>query len=283
MNNNTGGKQKAKVSNFNKWSKQGILLLLLLSQLFFAAAAPGVNADAELLKESSTRAASSAAGTDNATAVPASGSRNDETIRDKASPQHDPSLQDDAAAHLQDGAVLHNDDVRQHSASTQPHTQIQTQTLTPAAGTNGSANTGALSFKSPTAGVPKSAPATGRYLISLTLGLLAIVGLIFALAWLVKRMGQGSFVNNHHLKMLAVMPLGTRERLVIVQAGEQQLLLGITASQINTLHVFPEPVIKPDDKAQSDFGKKIFAILQKNNYSPSDQRRTTMLDNPEQS
>jgi flagellar protein FliO/FliZ len=146
------------------------------------------------------------------------------------------------------------------------------------------ANSAAPYVKSPMAGVPKSAPATGRYLVSLTLGLLAIVGLIFALAWLVKRMGQGSFVNNTHLKILAVMPLGTRERLVIVQAGEQQLLLGITASQINTLHVFPEPVIQPEAQTPSDFGKKMLAILQKNNHSPSasDQRRTVALDDPEQ-
>lgn len=187
-------------------------------------------------------------------------------------PQNQPSLQNQT--------IPQNQTTPQSQTTPQNQTSVYNATAAPAS----TASTPASQVKSPAAGVPKSAPATGRYLVSLTLGLLAIVGLIFALAWLVKRMGQGSFVNNNHLKILAVMPLGTRERLVIVQAGEQQLLLGITASQINTLHVFPEPVIQPDAPTPSDFGKKMLAILQKNNHSPSasDRRRTVALDDPEQ-
>jgi flagellar protein FliO/FliZ len=193
-------------------------------------------------------------------------------------PQNQPSLQNPTTP--QDQTTPQNETTPQNQATLQNQPSVYNATSAPAS----TASTPASQVKSPAAGVPKSAPATGRYLVSLTLGLLAIVGLIFALAWLVKRMGQGSFVNNNHLKILAVMPLGTRERLVIVQAGEQQLLLGITASQINTLHVFPEQVIQPDAKTPSDFGKKMLAVLQKNNRSPSvsNQRRTVALDDSEQ-
>lgn len=107
---------------------------------------------------------------------------------------------------------------------------------------------------------------TSANLMSLVFGLIAILVLIFGLAWLVKRMGQGGLLGHNQMKIVAAMPLGTRERLLVVDVAGQQLLLGLTATQINTLHVFPEPVIDVAQGAgQSDFGKKLMAILQKTN------------------
>jgi flagellar protein FliO/FliZ len=115
--------------------------------------------------------------------------------------------------------------------------------------------------QAPVATAPKAGP--GANLMSVVFGLLVILGLIFALAWVVRKMGQGGLMNNSHIKVVSAMPLGTRERLVVIDIAGQQLLLGITATQINTLHVFPEPVIhQPDSSGQSEFGKKLLAILQ---------------------
>lgn len=100
-------------------------------------------------------------------------------------------------------------------------------------------------------------------LMNLVLGLGLIIGLIFALSWLVRRMGQGGLLTSNQMKIVAAMPLGTRERIVVIEVGGQQLLLGITATKINTLHVFPEPIIDSQQVAgQSEFGKKLMAILQ---------------------
>lgn len=104
---------------------------------------------------------------------------------------------------------------------------------------------------------------SGRHLVSVSVALLGIVLLIFAISWFLKRFGQGGFTQNQHIKILAVLPLGTRERIVLIDAAGQQLLLGLTASTINTLHVFNEPVVLSgkDDKP-SDFSRKLMAILQ---------------------
>jgi flagellar protein FliO/FliZ len=111
---------------------------------------------------------------------------------------------------------------------------------------------------------------TGAHLMSLVFGLTLILLLIFALAWLVRRMGQGGLLSHSQMKIVAAMPLGTRERVVVVDVAGQQLLLGITTTQINTLHVFPEPVINTAHaSSQSEFGKKLMAILQKPTESPS--------------
>lgn len=104
---------------------------------------------------------------------------------------------------------------------------------------------------------------SGRHLVSVSVALIGIVLLIFAISWFLKRFGQGGFTQNQHIKILAVLPLGTRERIVLIDAAGQQLLLGLTASTINTLHVFNEPVVLSgkDDKP-SDFSRKLMAILQ---------------------
>jgi flagellar protein FliO/FliZ len=98
-------------------------------------------------------------------------------------------------------------------------------------------------------------------------GLAIIVVLIYGLSWFVKRFAQGGFMQSPGMKIISSMPLGTRERIVLVDVGGKQLLLGVTASQINTLHVFEEPAVVAE-KAQvagSEFSQKLMAILHKNN------------------
>lgn len=104
---------------------------------------------------------------------------------------------------------------------------------------------------------------SGRHLVNVTLALMGIIGLIFAISWFVKRFSQGAFSANAHIKILSAMPLGARERIVLIEAGGQQLLLGITSTNINTLHVFETPIVL-DSKTEnpSDFSRKLMAILQ---------------------
>ncbi|WP_347330242.1 flagellar biosynthetic protein FliO [Marinimicrobium locisalis] len=98
-------------------------------------------------------------------------------------------------------------------------------------------------------------------LLNVAFSLLLIVGLILALAWLLRRFGQGNFHNQQSMKVVASMPLGTRERLMVVEIGGQQLLLGVTAHQITTLHVFDEPVVDPSGGTSTEFKKRLTALM----------------------
>lgn len=114
-------------------------------------------------------------------------------------------------------------------------------------------------------------PNSASQLASLVGGLALILVLIYGLSWFVKRFSQGGFLQNPTMKIVSAMPLGTRERLMLVEVGGKQLLLGVTATQINTLHVFDEPVV-PNGKDQpvaSDFSQKLMSILQQKNMSAS--------------
>ncbi len=70
-------------------------------------------------------------------------------------------------------------------------------------------------------------------------GLAAVIGLVFALAWLARRLGVPSQSQSPLLRHVAALSVGARERVLIVQAGDQWLVLGVTATAIQTLHTLP--------------------------------------------
>lgn len=140
---------------------------------------------------------------------------------------------------------------------------------------NGSAQTPATTNSSVVAPKPTLPPQTtssASQLASLLGGLILILGLIYGLSWFVKRFSQGGFMQNPSMKIVSAMPLGTRERLMLVDVGGKQLLLGVTATQINTLHVFDEPVVQAEKPAPitSDFSQKLMAILQQKTVAVPD-------------
>jgi flagellar protein FliO/FliZ len=104
---------------------------------------------------------------------------------------------------------------------------------------------------------------SGKHLVSVFMGLAVIIVLILALGWIVRRFSQGGIFTQSSIKVVAALPMGTRERLVVVDIAGQQILLGVTATQINKLHVFDEPVIDVSQSAaHSEFGRKLFSVMQ---------------------
>ena len=77
---------------------------------------------------------------------------------------------------------------------------------------------------------------------SMILSLFLVLGLIIVCALILKRFNltQQSF---SHLKVISTLGLGTKERLIVVQVGEQQLLLGVTNQQISILEKLSEPLV----------------------------------------
>jgi flagellar protein FliO/FliZ len=70
--------------------------------------------------------------------------------------------------------------------------------------------------------------------------LLLVLAAVFAAAWLVRRLRSGSAATRGAMEVLADLPLGTKERAVLIRVGQQQLLLGVAPGRVNTLHAFPE-------------------------------------------
>lgn len=78
--------------------------------------------------------------------------------------------------------------------------------------------------------------------IQLILGLFVVLFLIVASGWLFKRFGRWQGGYSDQLKIVGGLAVGARERIVLVQVGKQQLLVGIAPGNIRTLHVLDEPL-----------------------------------------
>lgn len=93
------------------------------------------------------------------------------------------------------------------------------------------------------------------------LGLLLVVCLIFLLAWVFRR---ANFVPGQAsgMRVIASLPLGARERAVLVQCGERQILLGVASGSVQLLAQFDEPVIEPSASGTNEFAAKLAQLLQ---------------------
>ena len=74
------------------------------------------------------------------------------------------------------------------------------------------------------------------------LGLLIVVVAIVAMAWMIKRIGHIQTRTHGALKIIGGIPLSQRERIILVQVGKEQLLVGVAPGNISTLHVLNEPI-----------------------------------------
>ncbi|MCG8613040.1 MAG: flagellar biosynthetic protein FliO [Pseudomonadales bacterium] len=102
---------------------------------------------------------------------------------------------------------------------------------------------------------------TGAAVGQMVLGLLVILLLIFCLAWLVRRFGRFTPGLSPKMKITSVVHVGNREKVVLLDAGGKSLLLGVTAQQINALHVFEQGDFNHgDEPARTQAGVSEFAV-----------------------
>ena len=100
-------------------------------------------------------------------------------------------------------------------------------------------------FAAPQSAAPTATPSfTG--LGQVTLALLVVLAAVFVVAWLVRRVRSFGNRVGTELDVLGEIPLGQKERAVLVRVGQSQILLGVAPGRVNTLHVLAQPIeLKP--------------------------------------
>lgn len=116
---------------------------------------------------------------------------------------------------------------------------------------------------------PVRSPDTLGTIVSLGLGLVAVIAVIYGCAWIIRRMNGMTGMNNNAIKVVSVMAIGARERIALIEVGGQQILLGITPSAIRTLHVFDEPVVDAGNANSGDFARRLQSMIGKSWTSPT--------------
>jgi flagellar protein FliO/FliZ len=117
-----------------------------------------------------------------------------------------------------------------------------------------------------TAAAPAVSGGVAGQLTQLVVGLLLVLGLIFLLAWLLRRVQQaGPAGKGQVIELIGSRALGPRDRLMLVQVGNEQILLGLSPGTITALHVLKEPVQVPSgtEKATPEFAQRLMELMGK--------------------
>lgn len=97
-----------------------------------------------------------------------------------------------------------------------------------------------------TAQTPALRPPPGAPdVIGVATSLVFVIGAILLVGWFYSRAQRIRGGVAGEIRVVAVQPLGTKERIVVVQIAGTQLVVGVTSSSISTLHTFDQQVVSP--------------------------------------
>jgi|GEM_PF-1368517 len=98
--------------------------------------------------------------------------------------------------------------------------------------------------------------ALGKIVISLALVILLVLGL----GWLFKKLSL-RLPGNRQIKIISALPLGQRERILVIEIQGKQRVIGVTPQSINLLFELENPL--PEEKLASDFHTQLQSFLKK--------------------
>lgn len=87
-----------------------------------------------------------------------------------------------------------------------------------------------------------SSSAAGN-LVQVTLGLLVVLGLMAASAWLLRRFNAAKCISAAHVKIIGGVSVGSRERIVVVEIADQWIVVGVAPGRVNALSTMPRQEI----------------------------------------
>ncbi len=92
----------------------------------------------------------------------------------------------------------------------------------------------ALAAESPSPGV-----SAGTY-VQTGFALLLIVAALFGTVWLAKKLSGHRVFGQGGMKIIGSIALGPRERIMLIEIGDDWLVVGVIPGQIRTLHQLPK-------------------------------------------
>ena len=98
------------------------------------------------------------------------------------------------------------------------------------------------------------APLGAQSLFETLGGLLLIIALIVAVAWLFKRYTRLPLAGKGIISVVGGLSLGPRERVVVLQVDNTRLVVGVAPGQIRTLHI-----LEREQEGNVDFNTRLRA------------------------
>ena len=105
-----------------------------------------------------------------------------------------------------------------------------------------------------------NAPSLSSWLLSS----LMVIGLILVLGFLLKKSKLATAMGGGQMRVIASLPVGYKEKLLVVKVGEQQLLVGVTPQQVNFLYRLEQPL---DENQPQAFSQQLGKLMGKHEKS----------------
>ncbi|MCV2885413.1 flagellar biosynthetic protein FliO [Aestuariibacter sp. AA17] len=81
------------------------------------------------------------------------------------------------------------------------------------------------------------------------MSLLVVIAVVFMLASIMRRFNVAQ-AGQGQMKVVASMTMGTKERVVVLQVGDEQHLIGVTGQNINHLSKLDTPLTSPSQQTE---------------------------------
>ena len=88
-------------------------------------------------------------------------------------------------------------------------------------------------------------PDTGSSILQMLFGLGLVLAMLFGTLWVLKRLSLPRGPGSGLMRVVAGIPVGPRERVVLLEIGSSWLVLGVAQGQVSTLAEVPRQELPP--------------------------------------
>lgn len=92
------------------------------------------------------------------------------------------------------------------------------------------------------------------HLAQMVIALLMVIIAIVAAGFLMRRIHGVSSRLGDEFRVISGISLGAKERIVLVQVGDKQLLIGVAPGRVQTLYVLDEPIVTGIQESRTNTG-----------------------------
>lgn len=123
----------------------------------------------------------------------------------------------------------------------------------------------------PLAPAAASAPSSAGGLLQVLFGLIVVLGLMAALAWVLRRFNGPKGLGNAGIRIVSGVSVGNRERVVVVEVADQWIVVGVAPGRVNALATMqrqerqPAATMTPDAPPAKNFSNWLAQTLDKRN------------------
>ena len=110
---------------------------------------------------------------------------------------------------------------------------------------------------------------SGSAILQMLLGLILIIALLFTGAYLLRKLNGGrSFGHTGPMRIVGGLMISARERIVLLEVGDEWIVIGIVPGQIKTLHTLPKGEIQNTGGNEKSFGQWLKQISERKKNGP---------------